>query len=89
MATLTVTSTPSGASVYVDGALIGPTPLHDYEIDTGLAREKQVTVGLELSGYKYRVENLALKGGKKTLVGGTFRKDTTNTKRNCPKQCHP
>ena len=67
MATLTVTSTPSGASVYVDGALIGPTPLHDYEIDTGLAREKQVTVGLELSGYKYRVENLALKGGKKTL----------------------
>lgn len=66
MATLTVTSTPSGASVYVDGALIGPTPLHDYKIDTGLAREKQVAVGLELSGYKYRVENLTLKGGKNT-----------------------
>ena len=66
MATLTVTSTPSGASVYVDGALIGPTPLHDYKIDTGLAREKQVTVGLELSGYKYRAAKLTLKGGKKT-----------------------
>lgn len=66
MATLTVTSTPSGVSVYVDGALIGPTPLHDYKIDTGLAREKQVAVGLELSGYKYRVENLTLKGGKNT-----------------------
>jgi formylglycine-generating enzyme required for sulfatase activity len=66
MATLTVTSTPSGASVYVDGSLIGPTPLHDYKIDTGLAREKQVAVGLELSGYKYRVENLTLKGGKNT-----------------------
>ena len=66
MATLTVTSTPSGASVYVDGTLIGPTPLHDYEIDTGLAREKQVAVGLELSGYNYRVENLTLKGGKNT-----------------------
>ena len=66
MATLTITSTPSGASVYVDGGFIGPTPLHDYKIDTGLAREKQVTVGLELSGYKYRVENLTLEGGKET-----------------------
>ena len=66
IATLTVTSTPSGASVYVDGALIGPTPLHDYKIDTGLAREKQVEVGLELSGYKYRVTKLMVKGGKKT-----------------------
>ena len=66
MATLTVTSTPSGASVYIDSVLIGLTPLHDYKIDTGLAREKQVTVGLELSGYKYRVAKLALKGGQKT-----------------------
>ena len=66
MATLTVTSTPSGASVYVDGALIESTPLYGYKIDTGLAREKQVTVGLELSGYKYRFANLALKGGKET-----------------------
>ena len=66
MATLTVTSTPSGASVYVDGALIGPTPLRDYKIDTGLARERQVDVGLELSGYMYRAAKLALKGGEKT-----------------------
>ena len=66
MATLTVTSTPSGASVYVDGALIGPTPLRDYKIDTGLARERQVDVGLELSGYKYRAAKLMLKGGEKT-----------------------
>ncbi len=63
---LTVTSTPSGASVYVDGDFIGSTPLHDYEVDTGVAREKQVEVGLELSGYKSRVAKLALKGGKKT-----------------------
>ena len=66
MATLTVTSTPSGASVYVDGALIGETPLRDYKIDTGLARERQVDVGLELSGYKYRAAKLMLKGGEKT-----------------------
>ena len=37
---LTVTSTPSGASVYIDADFIGTTPLSDYEIDTGAAREK-------------------------------------------------
>ena len=65
-ATLTVTSTPSSASVYIDGDFIGPTPLRDYEIDTGVAREKQVEVGLELSGYKSRVAQLTLKGGQQT-----------------------
>ncbi|MYE87403.1 SUMF1/EgtB/PvdO family nonheme iron enzyme [Candidatus Poribacteria bacterium] len=65
-ATLTVTSQPSGASVYVDGILIGPTPLRDYMIDTGLAREKQVEVGLELSGYKSRVAKLTLTSGQST-----------------------
>ena len=64
--TLTVTSTPSGASVYIDGALIGPTPLRDYEIDTGAAREKRVEVGLELAGYKSRVAPLTLKGDQQT-----------------------
>ena len=64
--TLTVTSTPSGASVSIDGALIGPTPLRDYEIDTGAAREKRVEVGLELAGYKSRVAPLTLKGDQQT-----------------------
>ena len=64
-ATLTVTSTPSGASVYVEGVLIGSTPLHDYKIDTGVARERQVEVGLELSGYESRVAKLTLEGDKK------------------------
>ena len=64
--TLTVTSTPSGASVYIDGDLIGQTPLHDYEIDTGSQREKQVEIRLELSGYKNRVAQLTLRGGQHT-----------------------
>ena len=64
--TLTVTSTPSGASVYIDGDFIGLTPLHDYEIDTGGAREKRVKVGLELAGYKSRVAPLTLRGGQQT-----------------------
>ncbi len=67
--TLTVTSTPSGASVYIEGEgdSIGQTPLHDYEIDTGRAREKQIEIRLELSGYKSHVERLVLRGGQQTL----------------------
>ena len=65
-ATLTVTSTPSGATVYVDGRQVGKTPLQGHRIDTGVAREKQVEVGLELAGYKSRVVQLTLKGGQST-----------------------
>ena len=64
MATLNVTSTPSGAMVYADGILIGVTPLDSYEIDTGTRLEKQVNIGLELSGYKSRVKKITLKGGQ-------------------------
>ena len=64
--TLTVTSTPSGASIYIDGALIGQTPVHDYEVDTGVQHERQVTVGLMLSGYKSYMDQLTLRGGQHT-----------------------
>ena len=64
--TLTVTSIPSGASVYIDGEVIGQTPLPDYEIDTGSQREKQVEIRLELSGYKSHVAKATLKGGQQT-----------------------
>ena len=64
LATLHITSTPIGATVYVDGAAVGKTPLRNYEIDTGIRREKQVEIGLELSGYKSRVKSVTLKGGQ-------------------------
>ena len=64
IATLSITSMPGGAAVYVDSALIGTTPVHGYQIDTGARLEKQVNVGLELSGYKSRVKKLTLKGGQ-------------------------
>ncbi len=64
--TLTVASTPSGASVYIDGEFIGSTPLADYEIDTGGTREKQVEIRLELSGYRSRLARLVLRGGQQT-----------------------
>ncbi len=65
MATLDITSTPSGATVYVDGILIGKTPVHGYKVDAGARLEKHVNVGLELSGYKSRAKKLTLKGGQK------------------------
>ena len=60
LATLSVTSTPSGATVYLDGAPIGETPLRAYEIDTGVQREKPVEIGLELAGYKSRVKSITV-----------------------------
>ncbi|MDE0681981.1 MAG: SUMF1/EgtB/PvdO family nonheme iron enzyme [Candidatus Poribacteria bacterium] len=64
MATLNITSIPEGAKVYVDGTLIGTTPLRSYQVDTGVRLEKQINVGLELSGYKSRVKRITLKGGQ-------------------------
>ena len=64
IATLNVTSTPEGATVYVDSTIIGTTPIQGYQIDTGIRLEKQVNVGLELSGYKSRVKKIMLKGGQ-------------------------
>ena len=64
LATVSVTSTPSGATVYLNGAPIGETPLRDYEIDTGIRRVKQIDIGLELAGYKSRVKNVTLIGGE-------------------------
>ena len=64
IATLNINSTPNGATVYVDSTAIGITPLKDYQIDTGIRLEKQVNVGLELSGYKSRVKKITLKGGQ-------------------------
>ena len=65
IATLNIVSTPSGATVYVDGKIIGTTPIRGYQIDTGARLEKQVNVGLELSGHKSRVRKIVLKGGQR------------------------
>ena len=64
LATLSVTSTPRGATVYLNGAAIGETPLRDYEIDTSIRRVKHIEIGLELTGYKSRVKSVTVTGGQ-------------------------
>ena len=64
MATLRITSVPEGATVYIDGVAVGTTPLQAYQMDTGIRLEKPVNVGLELSGYKSRVQKVILQGGQ-------------------------
>ena len=65
-ATLNVISTPSGATVYVDGTRVGTTPLRRHEVDTGVRGEKRVKIGLELTGYKSRLADMTLVGGENT-----------------------
>ena len=77
IATLNITSTPSGATVYIDSVMIGTTPIQGYQMDTGIHLEKQVNVGLELSGYKSRVQRIILKGGQQFTWEVGFEKITT------------
>ncbi len=64
VATLRITSVPNGANVYIDGVAVGKTPLQEYQVDTGIHLEKSLNVGLELSGYKSRVQKVNLQGGQ-------------------------
>ena len=64
IATLNVTSTPSGATVYLDGIVIGKTSMRGFEVDTGTTREKRVEIGIELPGYNSQVRGVTLKGGQ-------------------------
>ncbi len=66
---LTVTSAPNGATIYVDNICIGKTPMHGYQIDTGIRREKEIEIGLELSGYATCVKKATLMGGQPFVWG--------------------
>lgn len=61
---LTVTSVPNGATIYVDNIRIGETPMHSHQIDTGIRREKEIEIGLELLGYTTQVKKATLMGGQ-------------------------
>ncbi len=64
-ATLNITSTPSGADIYIHGTRVGKTPLENYEIDTGLSGEKWVFVGLRHAGYRPLLWEVMFERGKR------------------------
>lgn len=64
-AVLSVTSTPSGASVYIDDIRVGKTPLEGYEVDVGANSKKVTKIRLELEGYKNRERVTFTLGGKR------------------------
>ena len=63
-ATLNITSTPSGATVYIDSTEVGTTPMREYKIETGESAEKQVNIRLELEGYQSKEKQVTLARGK-------------------------
>ncbi len=58
--TLVVTSIPVGATVSVDGSVVGVTPLST-EVDLGLEASREVDVGLSLSGYLSQVARVTVR----------------------------
>ena len=68
LAPLEVTSTPSGATVFVNGSKIGNTPLREYQVDTGPNGQKVVTLGMDLEGYEREVRQVTLRGGEPASV---------------------
>ncbi len=75
VAFLNVTSTPSGASVFIDNILIGTTPLRGYKVDIGEAKSKDVAISLSLEGYKSDTLHLkTLEPGKTKSVNGQLRR---------------
>ena len=63
-AILDITSTPSGATVYLDHREVGTTPLSRYSVDTGTTGEKEILIGIELAGYESDVQQVTLTGGE-------------------------
>ncbi|WP_232473523.1 PEGA domain-containing protein [Thermococcus profundus] len=64
---LTVYSTPSGAEVYVDGSLIGKTPIRDYKLLTG-----RHEVRIVKEDYEEYFMNVTIEPGEITVVNVTL-----------------
>jgi hypothetical protein len=70
--TLEVSSTPSGASVYLDNALIGTTPLSDEDVDVGSHK-----LIIKQSGYSDYTKLVKITEGDTTTVDATLSAITT------------
>jgi serine/threonine protein kinase len=73
--TLTITSTPSGALVYLDGSFIGTTPIVNRTVSPGKS-----TVRLTLADYTDSNSSVTVQaGGAKTLIATLTKVSTTGT----------
>lgn len=61
---LTVTSTPAGAGLWIDGAFVGKTPVENHELNPGT-----YSITLKLEGYNDKETNLTIESGKDQSIG--------------------
>ena len=64
---LLVDSRPNGASVYVDGRLMGRTPLLLDKLEV-----REHVIGLEMAGYKRWASSIMVVGGARTRVAASL-----------------
>lgn len=60
---LQILSTPPGAEVLIDGEVVGPTPVKDYEVDVG-----QHVVTVRYPDYYDFEKQVAVKGGEREII---------------------
>lgn len=63
-AILNFTSVPTGATVSIDNAIVGKTPLTNYEIEMDGGSTKKITVTVKARGYEDSVETFQVRRGK-------------------------
>ncbi len=68
MARLDISTSPSGASVYIDGRLEGKTPIPSLDVEPGTH-----VISIRLEGYKEIRKKLALKEGESRMLMETLR----------------
>ncbi|NJF25969.1 PEGA domain-containing protein [Thermococcus sp. Bubb.Bath] len=66
---LTLTSTPSGATVFIDGKQVGTTPLNKYELEPGTH-----LITLKMSGYQNKTIVVKITAGKEITKSVTLEK---------------
>ena len=63
VALLNFTSVPSGATVSIDGFIVGQTPLKGYELETDGSSTKDIEVTVKADGYAEAVERFKVRRG--------------------------
>ncbi|MBU0743627.1 PEGA domain-containing protein [bacterium] len=70
--TVTLTTHPSGASVYLDGDHVGATPLRDHELEAG-----SYTASFRLAGYRSETRDVEVRAGGGSVVDVTLSRALT------------